>query len=71
MTEDFKAPVELTDAELDAVTGGQAVGLARAVGAGVGGLVGAGVQVAANVPVAVQDNNIAIGILADQDQTQG
>jgi len=37
---EFKAPVELTDAELDAVTGGQVV---------VGGLIGVLAQVAANV----------------------
>lgn len=66
MTSELSPLVELTDTELDAVTGGQAVGLARAVAAGVGGLVGAGVAVAANVPIAVQNNNVAIRILTGQ-----
>jgi hypothetical protein len=71
MVVEFKAPVELTDAELDAVTGGAPVGgLAQAVGAAAGGLVAAGVAVAAAVPVSVQENNIAIGILAAQAQDQ-
>lgn len=62
-------PRELTDCELDAVAGGAATGLAQQVTNGVGGLVGAGVAVAANVPVNVQDNNIAVGILSTQTQT--
>lgn len=63
-------PRELTDSELDVVAGGAATGPVRAVAVGAGGLVGAGVNVVANVPVDVQNNNIAIGILADQAQTQ-
>jgi bacteriocin-like protein len=70
MINELPEMIELNDSELDAVTGGQAVGLANAAARGVGGLVGAGVAVAANVPVAVQQNNIAIGILAAQAQGQ-
>ena len=70
MNLEFSHPVELNDAELDAVTGGAATGPVRAVAAGAGGLVVAGVNVVANVPVDVQNNNIAIGILAEQSQSQ-
>lgn len=62
--------VELNDAELDAVTGGAATGPVHAVAVGAGGLVGAGANVIANVPIDVRNNNIAIGILAQQAQGQ-
>lgn len=63
-------PVELTDAELDLVTGGarQDAG-AAAAGAAVGGLVAAGVGVAANVQANVENvgnnNEIVKNVFVD------
>ena len=63
-------PVELTDAELDLVTGGarQNAG-AAAAGAAVGGLLAAGVGVAANVQANVEDvgndNEIVKNVFVD------
>ncbi|WP_043344568.1 hypothetical protein [Belnapia moabensis] len=63
------APVELTDAELDAVAGGaNPQALAAAGGAAAGGLVNAGVgvaaAVAANVENIANNNNVAVAVLS-------
>ena len=69
------APVELTDAELDAVAAGQNQrALAAAGGAAAAGLIAAGVGVAAivqaNVENIANNNNIAVAVLSD-DTTAG
>ena len=59
MVTEFKAPIELTDAELDAVTGGQGPNIA------VGGVLN---NLSVDVDVAVDrtlnNNNVAVGVLS-------
>ena len=63
-------PIELTDAELDAVSAGAGSqqALSRALGAAVGGLVAAGVAVAAavaaNVENVANNNSVAVAVLS-------
>jgi hypothetical protein len=56
-------PVELTDAELDLVAAGANPRAGAAAGA-VGGLVAAGVAVAATVERVASDNNVAVSVLS-------
>jgi hypothetical protein len=56
--------VELTDAEIDAVAGGANPGNAGAAAGAVGGLVAAGVAVAAKVGDVASDNNVAVSVLS-------